>query len=145
MTEPDAFSPRPLAGWFKPAAIASLLWMLVGCYMYLSMAMVDPAQLTLDQRAMYQALPTWMWTAFAFAVWVGLAGAIFLLLRKKAAEPLLLVSFLAALVQFSAYFLDRELRQSMSSDELLMPIIVIALGWTIFMFARHSRMRGWLR
>ncbi|MFC7536576.1 hypothetical protein ACFQPG_04260 [Sphingomonas sp. GCM10030256] len=145
MTEADTYAPRPVAGWFKPAAIATAVWMMFGCAVYLYQVTVDPAELPLDQRAMLDAAPTWMWGAFAIAVWVGLAGAVMLLMRRKIAEPLLLVSLIAVLVQFSAYFLDPELRQSMSSDQLLMPIIVVALGWTIYFFARHSRMRGWLK
>lgn len=145
MSEETDYSPRPLARWFKPAAIASVLWMAAGCANYLYQVTLDPAALPLDQRAMIEAAPTWMYAAFAIAVWVGLAGAVMLLLRRKLAESLLLVSFLAVLVQFSGYFLDPEMRQVMGSDMLLVPIIIVALGWTIFMFARHSRMRGWLR
>ena len=145
MSEDDPHSPRPVARWFKPASIASVLWMMAGCVNYLYQVTVDPATLTLDQRAMLEAAPTWMYAAFAVAVWIGLAGAVLLLLRRKLAEPLLLVSFLAVLVQFSGYFLDPEMRQAIGSDQLLVPIIVVALGWTIYMFARHSRQRGWLR
>lgn len=145
MTEDQAFSPRPIAGWFKIAAIASVLWMAMGCANYLYQVTLDPAALPLDQRAMIEAAPTWMYAAFAIAVWIGLAGAVLLLLRRKLSEPLLMVSFLAVLVQFSGYFFDPEMRQAMGSDQLLVPIIVVALGWVIYMFARHSRMRGWLR
>jgi uncharacterized membrane protein len=57
---------------------------------------------------------------------------------------LLLVSLVAVLVQFSAYFIDPQLRQSMSSDQLVIPVVIVVLGWTIYWFARHSRQRGWL-
>jgi hypothetical protein len=140
----NLYAPRPLAGWFKPAAIASVLFMMLGCVSYLMQVMTDPATLPLDQRVMIEAAPTWMWTAFAIAVWAGLAGAVLLLLRKALAVPILGVSLIAVLVQFSAYFLVPRLRESMSSDELLIPIIIVALTWTIFWFAWHSRKRAWL-
>ena len=54
---------------------------------------------------MWDATPTWMVAAYAIAVWVGLAGALLLLLRRKLAVPLLLVSLIAVIVQFSGLFL----------------------------------------
>ena len=92
MTEQELYRPRPLARWFPLAAGASLLWMIAGCANYLYEVTLDPATLPLDQRAMVEAAPTWMYAAFAVAVWVGLAGAILLVMRRKLAEPLLLVS-----------------------------------------------------
>lgn len=141
----DTYGPRPLARWYWIAATASLLFMAMGCLSYVMHVMLDPATLPLDQRAMMEAVPTWMTAAFAIAVWVGLAGAVALVIRRKIAEPLLLVSLIAVLVQFSGYFVDPELRDAMPSDGLVIPIVIVLLTWTVFWFARHSRQRGWLR
>lgn len=144
MDAADPYAPRPLARWFKAAAIVSVLWFMLGCATYLYEVTVDPATLTVEQRAVSDAAPDWMWAAYAIAVWVGLAGAVLLLLRKPLAVPLLLVSLLAVIVQFSAYLLDPRLREAMSSDMLLIPIMIVAITWTVFWFAYHSRRRGWL-
>jgi hypothetical protein len=138
------YQPQPLARWFKPAAIASLLWYLLGCANYLFEVTLDVASLPADQRAMIEAAPTWMYAAFAVAVWIGLIGAVLLLLRKRLAVPLLAVSLIGVLVQFSAYFLHPPLREAVDSDMLLIPIIIVALTWTVFWFAYHSNKRGWL-
>jgi len=37
------------------------------------------------------------------------------------------------------------LREAMSATDLLLIIALVAVDWTIFWFARHSRKRGWLR
>ena len=145
MQERDPYAPQPLARWFMPAAIASLLWMLLGCAMYLIEVSLDPATLPLDQQAIVAAMPKWMYAAFAIAVWVGLAGAVMLVLRRKLAVPLLGISLLAMLVQNSAYFVDRRLAEVVPSDSLLLPIIVLAITWTVFWFAWHSLRRGWLK
>lgn len=144
MDADDRYAPQPLAGWFKFAAIASVVWYMLGCGMYLFDVTLDPATLPLDQRAMMEAVPTWMYAAFAIAVWVGLAGAVLLLLRKKLAVPLIGISLVAAIVQNSAYLLDPELRGVVESDMLLIPIVILAVTWTVFWFAWHSRKRGWL-
>ncbi len=141
----DEFKPRPVAGWYMPAAVASLLFMALGCIMYLLHIFADPAAMPLDQRAAYEAEPTWVTAAFALAVWVGAAGALMLVLRRKYAEMLLTVSLVAVLVWLAGLLLVTGLRENMSANDLLVAIVVTALTWTIFWFARHSRMRGWLR
>ena len=79
----------PGAGSGRSAGLA-LLFEAFGCCMYLAQVSADRAALPLDQRAMWDATPTWMVAAYAIAVWVGLAGAALLLLRRKLAVPVLL-------------------------------------------------------
>ena len=141
----EHFAPRPVAGWYTPAAIASLLFMALGCVMYLMHVLADPAQMPLDQRAAYEALPAWVNAAFAVSVWVGAAGALLLVLRKKLAEPLLLVSLIGALVWLAGMILTAGVRENMSANDLIVAVVIVALTWTIFWFARHSRQREWLR
>jgi hypothetical protein len=145
MDAADPYSPRPLAGWFKPAAIVSALFMAFGAASYVSHVMTDVSTLPLDQRELLNAEPWWMTGAYGLAVWPGLAGAILLLLRRKLAEPVLLLSLIGTIIWFAGFLLVPRLREGMSSEALLLPIIIVALTWTIFWFARHSRMRGWLR
>jgi positive regulator of sigma E activity len=66
-------------------------------------------------------------------------------MRKKLAEPLLMVSLAAVLVWLAGLLLVTEVRENMSANDLLVAIVVTALTWTIFWFARHSRQRQWLR
>ena len=131
--------------WFKPAAIAVVAWEILGCIMYLMQVRVDPAALPADQRAVWDSTPAWMIGAYAVAVWVGLAGAVLLLLRRKLAEPLLLVSLIAVAVQFSGLLVVPELRGLMSSDMLLLPFAIVLVCFVIWSFARRARRRQWLR
>lgn len=141
----DEFKPRSVAGWYLPAAVASLLFMALGCIMYLMHVLADPATMPLDQRAAYEAEPMWVIAANAIAVWIGLAGTVLLVMRKKLAEPLMMASLAAVLVWLAGLLLVTGLRENMSANDLLVAIVVTAITWTIFWFARHSRMRGWLR
>ena len=138
-------TPRPVAGWFMPAAVASVLFMGLGCIMYLMHVLADPNTLPLDQRAAYEAEPAWVTAVNAIAVWVGLVGAILLVLRRKFAEWVLLASLIAVLVWLAGLIVVGPLRESMSANDLLVAIVVTALTWTIYWFARHSRQRGWLK
>ena len=141
----DRFTPRAVAGWYMPAAIASLLFMLLGCVTYVMHVTADPASLPLDQRAAFEAEPMWVTAAYAIAVWVGLIGAAMLVLRRKVAQPLLLVSLIAVLGWVAGLLLVPALRETISANDLAVAIIVAAITWTVFWFARHSSLRGWLR
>lgn len=140
----EPYAPQPIKAWYMPAAIASLLFMGLGCIMYLMHVLTDPATLPMEQRTAFEALPTWVLGAQAVAVWVGLAGTALLVAKKRLAEPLLIVSLVAVLV-WLAGLLVTPVREAMSANDLLIAIVVTALTWTIFWFARHSRQRGWLR
>ncbi len=139
------YSRRPLARWYWAAALASLLFMVVACGGYLVDVMTDPQSLPLDQRVVVEARPVWMVAAYAIAVWVGLAGAVMLVLRRKLAQPLLLVSLAAAIVTFAPYALVPGIRDNITTNDVAVAIVVLAITWTIFWFARHSVQRGWLR
>ena len=82
--------------------------------------------------------------ANGFAVLAGLAGTIFLLMQKKIAVGVLAVSLIAVLVMLAGLIVVQPLREAASANDLLVVIIVTALTWTIYWFARHSKQRGWL-
>lgn len=133
--------------WYWVAAIAALLFECLGCFFYLAEVRLTPEQiatLPLDQAAMLTARPAWYYAAFGTAVWVGLAGTLGLLLRKRWAVPALLVSLIAVIAQFSAVFIVPAMRV-VTSDALMGPIVVIVVCYGIYMLGRLARRRGWLR
>ena len=136
-----ADSPR----WFIAAAIAVLLWEIFGCTMYILQVTADQASLPPEQAAMWAATPEWSIAAYAIAVWVGLAGAVLLLMRRRLAEPLLLISLLAVLVQFSSLLLVPAVREATPGGAWVMPVGIIIVCTAIWLFARRARARGWLR
>ena len=141
----DEFSPRPIAGWYMVAAVVSLLLMGMFCVLYLMHVTANPGSMPLDQRAAYDATPAWVVGAFGIGAWVGAVGAILLILKRRQAEIALLVSLAGMLVWLAGSLAVGPLREAMSANDLLLIIAMIAVTWTIFWFARHSRQRGWLR
>jgi hypothetical protein len=141
----DRFTPRPVAGWYMVAAIASLLFMLVAVGGYVIDVTTDPASLPIDQRVVVEARPVWAMAAYAIAVWTGLAGAVMLVLRRTLAQPLLLISLAAAVVTFLPYAAVPGVRDTITTNDVAVAIVILAITWTIFWFARHSAQRGWLR
>lgn len=141
----DRYTRQPLARWFWIAAAASLAFMAIGCGGYLMDVMTAPEDIPVDRRTLYEARPWWQVAAYGAAVWVGLVGAVLLLMRRKLAEPLLLVSLIAAVLTFLPYAIVPGVRDNITTGDIVAAIIVLAITWTIYWFARHSRQRGWLR
>jgi hypothetical protein len=141
----ERYAPQPLARWYLAAAIVSLLFMVVACAGFVMDLATDPNSLPLDQRTIVMARPPWMILAYGIAVWTGLAGTALLVIRRKLAEPLLLISFVAAIVTFIPYAAVPGIRDNISTGDIAAAIVVLAITWTIYWFARHSRQRGWLR
>ena len=143
MTGP--YERQPIARWYLIGAIASLLFMGLGCAIYVMHVTADPAALPLDQRAAYAAEPAWVTALNAVAVWVGLIGAVLLVMKRRLAETLLLVSFIATLLWLAGLLLVPALRNALSTNDVAVAVIVTLIIGTIWSFGRHSRQRGWLR
>jgi len=141
----EGHAPEPIARWYFPAAIAALLFMLLGCGVFLLDVSTDPATMPLDQRAAHDAQPLWLILANGAAAWIGAIGALLLVLRRRFAEQLLLVSFVAVTIWLAGLLLVPRLRDLLGSDDIAVAVVVTILTWTIYWFARNSRRRGWLR
>jgi len=141
----QGFAPRPVAGWFYIGAIASMLIMGLGCVALVMHVTADPRTLPLDQRTLFQAEPQWVLTASSFGFVAGLLGSILLLLKRRQAERVLLASFAGLLVWLAGIFTTPQFRDLLSTDQIAVLVVTVALSWTIYWFARHSRQRGWLR
>ena len=141
----EHFAPRPLARWYVAAASASLVVMLLICVAYAVHLTTDPATLALDERALFEAEPGWVSGAFGLTGITGAIGGILLLARRRLAEPVLLISLVTVAIWFGGLLLVPRLRDLLTTGEIAMALVVCAITWTIFWFARHSRQRGWLR
>jgi magnesium-transporting ATPase (P-type) len=138
------FVQRPVARWYSAAAIASLLFMLLGCVVYAMHIYTDPTTLPLDQRAMFEAEPRWVTTALGIASLGGTIGALMLVLRRRAAVTLLLISLIFGIAWCVGLLITPGLRSLLSTNEIAVVLVATAISWTIYGFARHSRQRGWL-
>jgi hypothetical protein len=132
-------------GWFWAVAIACLAYELVGCFPFYLQVTTDPEVLAVDQRAVYEATPYWITGAYGLAVIAGLVGAIALLQRLRLAKGALAFSLVMIAVQFGGIALVPELRESIPSDQLLGPILIIGLAYGFWQFAKLADRRRWLR
>jgi len=140
----EEFGPRPIAAWYMVGAAVSLLLMGLFCLLFVLHLTADPAAMPLDQRAAYEVTPDWVIGAFGLGALAGLAGGILLILKRRQAEWAMLAALIGVLAWLAGSLVVGPLREAMSANDLLVIIGMAAITWTIFWFARHSRMRGWL-
>jgi magnesium-transporting ATPase (P-type) len=139
------FSPQPLARWYLIGAIASLLFMAAACAMYGLHVATNPQSLPLDQRTVFEVEPLWVTSAFGLGAVAGLAASALLVLRRRMAQPLMLISLVAMVAWLAGLLLVPGLRDVITTNDIAVAIVVVAITWTIFWFARHSNQRRWLR
>lgn len=134
-------------GWFWIVSIVALLWNLMGALAYLQQAFMTEealAALSEPERLLLETRPAWATAAFALAVWGGLLGCVALLLRKKWARPVLIISLIGILVQMiHSFFISKNL-EVYGPGEISMPILIILIGIGLVFFARIATRKLWL-
>lgn len=129
--------------WYWVIAVIALIWNLMGVSAYLIRAYATDemiAALPPEQQAEYLIeFPAYYTAAFAIAVFAGVLGCIALLIRKKWAYILFVLSALGAIVQHIYLFLNVEI------PSYVMPILVIGVCLFLVWFARNSNAKGWLK
>jgi hypothetical protein len=134
--------------YFWVVSVLALLWSLIGVSSYLVQVYgggpAMQAEMTDAQRTLEASMPAWVTGAFAIAVFAGLLGSIGLLIRKKWARMLLVVSLVAAVIQFGWVFFMSEAVALLGSQAAILPIVVLVVGAGLIWFADRSERNGWL-
>ena len=134
--------------WFWVIGVVGLIWNGLGSMNYIMHTTNSEAlqeNYTADQLAFVEASPAWVTGAFALAVWGGLLGCLLLLLRKKWAVPVLLISLIGILGQAVYNFFLSNASEVFGSDMYVMPVLVILIGIGLYFYSRSSAGKGWLR
>ncbi|AGH49516.1 hypothetical protein G432_08955 [Sphingomonas sp. MM-1] len=135
--------------WYWLVAVLALLWEGAGCFAYVSQVGMSAdalAQLPAAQREIWMMMPVWVTGAYAIAVWAGLAGAVALIVRRRWAQPLFLVSLAAAIVQFGWTFLATPIMRTVGAAAAVpFPIFIILVAALLAWFSGRAAGRGWLR
>ena len=134
--------------WFWVVSVIALLWNLMGVGNYLNQAFNQVAILeSLDQaqREVFEGVPAWATAAFALAVFTGAIGSIGLLLRKKWARPLFIISLLTAAAQFIHRLFMSGAVEAFGPSTYTMPIIVVIIGLYLILFSKQGIQKGCLK
>ncbi|GGD10546.1 hypothetical protein [Aquisalinus flavus] len=122
--------------WFWVVAVLALLWNLLGLLAFGGTIMIlnsadVMAALPPEQQAIYADYPGWALAAFAVAVFGGLLGSIFLLMKSGLARILFIISLVALLVSDYYTFAVARMQEVSGSGTFIMPALVLLI--TLFL------------
>ncbi len=127
-------------------SVIALLWNLMGVNQYIQQAYNTDsfrAMYTAEQLELMDATPAWSTAAFAIAVFSATLGCLSLLLRKKWAYSLFLVSFIAIIIQN----IDGIMRYKFSdfdsfalSMTIMIPLFALFLIW----YSKKAITKNWI-
>ena len=129
--------------WFWIIAVVALLWNALGVMAYLTHAFITDdmiAALPEEQQAEFLVEhPTWYTAAFALAVFCGALGCLALLIRKKWAFMLFVISFITATIQ-QVYIMT-----TVEGASPVMPIMVIVVCAFLVWLSKMATAKGWIK
>lgn len=134
--------------WFWVVSVIALLWNLIGVMNYLNQAFNQVALLesmNQAQREAFEGIPAWATAAFAIAVFSGTLASIGLLVRKKWARPLFIISLVAALAQFIHWLFISNAVEAFGPSTYAMPVVIIIIGIYLIFFSKKGIEKGWLK
>ena len=133
--------------WFWIVSVLALLWNLIGVAQYLAQAYMGIEELesmTQEQRLAFESQPAWVTGAFAIAVWGGALGCILLLLKKKWAVPIFVISLIGIVAQVSYNLFKSNNIELYGTQAILFPIIILLIGIALVFFSRKAAAKQWL-
>ncbi len=126
---------------FWVVAILATIWNILGVAAYLGNAFATEETIAAmpqaDQDYMNN-MPAWVTAAFAIAVWFALAGCIGLLMRKKWAAPLFVLSLLGVVAQQIYNFFMQDYI-SLEGTRIIMPVIVLVVAVFLVWYSRSQK------
>lgn len=139
-------STQKIPAWYWIVAVLALLWNGLGVMAYLGKAFITDemiAALPPEQQAEYLTeMPTWYTAAFALAVFCGFLGALCLLLKKKWAYLLFVISAITATIQHVYLFSSGHISNFTSS---IMPLMVIVVCILLVVLAKYAIAKNWIK
>ncbi|APY07117.1 hypothetical protein BWZ20_01830 [Winogradskyella sp. J14-2] len=133
--------------WFWIVSVIALIWNSLGIHGYISQAYKLSAYTdayTNEQLNIMSNLPSWYTALFAIAVFAGTLGCVLLLLRKKVAKPILVLSFTAATIQMVYFLFIADLKGIDFSSNKIMAYIIIVFSLFLVWFSSHSVKKGYI-
>ena len=137
---------KPNVGFWIIGVIA-LIWNLMGAMAYIVQAFMTDEMLTAlpeNEQALYANVPAWVTAAFAIAVFGGVLACILLLLRKKMASMVFVISLIAILLQMTYNLILSDASEVYGPGGMVMPIMVIFIGLFLVWYSKDTTKKGWL-
>lgn len=123
----------------------ALLWNLVGVFFYLQLAYMTHEELALlpqGQQMLLENTPAWVTAAFALAVFGGTLGCILLLMRKKLATLIFIISLISIVARMSFYYFVKNAFEVYEPQDMYMSALVLIIAIFLVWFSKKMETRG---
>jgi hypothetical protein len=133
--------------WLSVAAFVALLWNILGCIAFfadLQLSPEDVAKLPEAQQALYAARPAWSVAATGIAVLGGAVGCIALLMKRKWAFVVLVLSLVGIIAQDISMFLLVNGAAVAGNVAVILQANVLLVGIWLVLLSRKAIARNWL-
>jgi hypothetical protein len=144
MTDASAPTKTPIHLWI--VGIIGLLWSSIGAMDYFMTQTANESYMqnfTPEQLEFFYGLPTWSVATWALGVWGGVLGTLLLLLRKKLAVPVLLVSLIAAvLTTVHNYAVVDGFAVMGGAGALVFSLLILVVAGALYWYARKMSETG---
>lgn len=129
-------------------SIIALIWNIMGVGAFIGQSFVTEEAIALlppDQAELLNNIPSWVVIVFAIAVFTGLLGCILLLMKKKLAISVFMISLLAVIIHQGHFFLTVDSIGIYGWVQgMIMPVIVILIAMFLYMYSKTAAAKGWL-
>ncbi len=126
---------------FWVIGIIALIWNAMGVMAYLGeVYRTEDLKLNMSEAelAYLEAEPAWYTAVFAIAVFAGVLGCILLLLRKKLAYTLFVISLLAVIAQQVYHFVLSDALEIMGTFDITMSIMVVIISIFLVWYSKDQ-------
>lgn len=132
-----------------PLAVLALLWNAVGALDFTMTQTRNPSYLAdfpPEMMAYLDSLPGWVHAAWGVGVWGGVAGALLMLIgRRAAAWPYAASLVASALVFVQNHLLTQPPAGMGGTGAMLFSLLIVVLAGVQWVWARRGAVAGWLR
>ena len=127
--------------------VLALLWNAMGIKAYLDQAYQTETYLENTPQEMLELAadtPSWVTAAFAVAVFASTFACILLLLRKRLAQLLFLLGFLAVILQTLYTTSVEGIFDTLETFNLVMFIMIPVIAFFLYFYSKSAAKKGWL-
>ena len=136
---------------FLIIAILALLWNIMGLFQFIMAAFMKELMLetysetyTPQQMELFLNTPNLYYVVFGICTITGVLASIALLLKKKIAVPLFLVSLVTVLVIQGFWMLGTQAIALLGTEAIIMPMLVIVTSIFLYFYCKGARQNNWL-
>ncbi len=132
--------------WVMIAGIVLVLWNAMGTIMFCMDMMKTPADIAAlpqDQQLLWSQMPAWAWGAYGLGTIGGLLAAIGIVMKKRWAASLALLSVIGVIVNFIPAFFMSEGVDVWQPKFYVFPLVILALALFQLWLARKGNASGW--